>query len=422
MHKLFFKACAVFCMGIPLFFAACEPPEPKPVQLEGIYLAGGFLHTGQVKVIKPSTIPPGAEYSEISYSVTDLGTTNISIDDTGEITAGDKIGEAEITVAVISKEGISYTAVGSFRVGNGEGVLPSNIAALSLPSGSDDYFLCLDGHWTHENLKQLAEKIKSCSATTEGIYLDLSAVEGIATIAQDTFKDCKSLSGVRLPDGLTDTGYRSFYGCTNLTSVILPNSVNRIGAQSFSDCGITSIKIPEDCKYIELNAFSGCSNLTDIEIPDSVTYIGDYAFRGCSSLKSVKLPVGITRIKTDAFYECKSLTSIDIPFGVTHIEESAFSKCTNLETVNLPSSLKEIGKSAFSKCTNLDNLKLPSSLKEIGQDAFDYCTALSSINFDGTTEQWKKVKKDNISGWTGVNGGKGTKVTCSDGEITIFPF
>ena len=36
----------------------------------------------------------------------------------------------------------------------------------------------------------------------------------------------------------------------------------------------------------------------------------------------------------------------------------------------------------------------PSSIKEIGEDIFAGCNAITEIHFEGTEEEWKKIKKD----------------------------
>ena len=86
-------------------------------------------------------------------------------------------------------------------------------------------------------------------------------------------------------------------------------------------------------KYINENAFSGCTELTSITIPDSVTSIGGSAFFGCTGLTSVTIPNGVTLIGKYTFSGCTGLTSITIPNSVISIEQEAFYRCTGLNTV-----------------------------------------------------------------------------------------
>ena len=58
----------------------------------------------------------------------------------------------------------------------------------------------------------------------------------------------------------------------------------------FQNCrSLTSIEIPSGVTSIVSNAFYYCSSLTSIEIPSSVTSIGNDAFDSCSSLTSITI-------------------------------------------------------------------------------------------------------------------------------------
>lgn len=107
-------------------------------------------------------------------------------------------------------------------------------------------------------------------------------------IGDFAFKDCRSLTSLNLPSGITSIGEDAFYECSGLTNLVLPSSVTSIGN----------------------NAFSSCHGLTSITLPSSVTSIGDYAFSGCYGLTSITLPSGVTSIGKYAFSDCSSLASI----------------------------------------------------------------------------------------------------------------
>ena len=120
-----------------------------------------------------------------------------------------------------------------------------------------------------------------------------------------------SIKRVIIGDGVTTIGNVAFGECRSLTSVIIPNSVTTIGGDAFSNCSsLTSITIPNSVTTIERSAFSGCSSLTSVTIPNSVTTIGDYAFYGCSSLTSVTIPNSVKAIGEYAFKNCTSITQI----------------------------------------------------------------------------------------------------------------
>ena len=130
---------------------------------------------------------------------------------------------------------------------------------------------------------------------------------------------------VRIPDGVTEIGYRAFVDCTNLTSVQFPNGLTKIGAY----------------------AFSHCTNLTSIHFPNGLTEIGKHAFCD-TNLTSIHFPNGLTKIGTYAFVRCLGLISVEFPNGLTEIGAGAFKDCIKLISVQLPS-LTEIGADAFSQ-------------------------------------------------------------------------
>ena len=114
----------------------------------------------------------------------------------------------------------------------------------------------------------------------------------------------------------------AFSGGSDLISVTIPNSVTEIGSGAFQNCsGLTSVTIGNGVSSIGYRVFTGCSSLTSVTIPNSVTEIGVEAFHGCTSLTSVTIPNNLIEIGVEAFESCSSLTSVTIPNSVTCIGE-----------------------------------------------------------------------------------------------------
>ena len=135
--------------------------------------------------------------------------------------------------------------------------------------------------------------------------------EGVTSIGEYAFSDCRSLTSVTIPDSVTSIGEYAFYKCKSLTSVTIPDSVTLIGGAAFYECtSLTSVTIPDSVTNIGADAFSHCTSLTSVTIPDSVTSIGHDAFFLCRSLTSVTIPDSVTSIGGDAFYFCTSLTDV----------------------------------------------------------------------------------------------------------------
>ena len=131
--------------------------------------------------------------------------------------------------------------------------------------------------------------------TVRGIVEELAAVkeanvvEGIEVVGNRTFRKCKELTTVALPNTLTEIGPAVFQSCSKLANVTIPANVKTIGEGAFAECtSLTSINIPNGITRLEKDVLRN-TGLTSIEIPASVTYIGTYAFRDCESLTEVKI-------------------------------------------------------------------------------------------------------------------------------------
>ena len=71
---------------------------------------------------------------------------------------------------------------------------------------------------------------------------------------------------------------RTFDGMTNLQEVVLPKNLKKIGILSFAWCkGLREIVIPDSVRYIDKDAFYGCSMLDKkcLDIPDGCDFIKD---------------------------------------------------------------------------------------------------------------------------------------------------
>ena len=184
-----------------------------------------------------------------------------------------------------------------------------------------------------------------------------SVLKNANAIGDYAFIACNSLTGVKIPQGVTSIGEYAFYRCTSLNSITIPDSVTSIGRCTFNGCKLlTNVIIGNGVTSIGDYAFAGCTSLESITIPDSVTSIGEYAFYGCTSLDSVIIPDGVTSIGRCTFNGCKSLTSVIIGNGVTSIDYYAFYNCTSLTSITIPNTVTFIDNDAFTNCTQLKDV------------------------------------------------------------------
>ena len=284
--------------------------------------------------------------------------------------------------------------------------------------------------------------------------------DGVTSIGDCAFKDCRTLTSITIGTGVTEIGYEAFKGCTSLTSVTIPDSVTKISDNAFSGCtSLTSITIPDSVTEIGWDAFSGCTSLTSVKIGNGVTSISDNMFDGCTSLTSVTIPDSVTSIGGYAFNGCTSLTNVIIPDSVTYIGVSAFEDCTLLASVTIPDcemiidydafyntayynnesnwesgllyidnhlirakedisgnvsikqGTKTIASEAFELCTSLTNVAIPNSVTGTVYRAFINCTSLASIAIPNSVTSISEVA---FSGCTSL-----TNVTIGNGVTSI---
>jgi len=132
------------------------------------------------------------------------------------------------------------------------------------------------------------------------------------------------------------------------TEISLPNSIASISEDSFRDCShLTSIIIPESVASIARFAFSHCENLSSIVIPDSVISIGYGAFEYCCCLNEVKLSKRLISIENCVFVGCIWLTHIDLPDNLVSIGDWVFSDCVRMASITLSDSIEHIGNNMF---------------------------------------------------------------------------
>ena len=213
--------------------------------------------------------------------------------------------------------------------------------------------------------------------------------EGVKSIGNNVFEDCKNLEIVSLPDSLTRIGtqnfiyegYSPFYNCKRLKTVYVsikkkeiienrlpsikdklkvrdmeenqtsPKTINYSGNVWTDEFGVEYnkekallLKVPRDLeKYTVIEgtitignaAFSNCNNLKSVIIANSITEIGHYAFANCNSLYLFAIPQNVRKLGSGAFMGCSELTSILLPSSIV-FESDAFEGCEKLASVFVP--------------------------------------------------------------------------------------
>ncbi len=254
--------------------------------------------------------------------------------------------------------------------------------------------------------------------------------DGTKCIASSAFYECDNLTSITMPESVTTMGSGVFWKCKKLGNVVLSSNLTSIESWTFYQCDtLSNIIIPDSITLISSSAFESCKKLKTIQIGNSVATIGDKAFCECNSLTSIEIPNSVETIGSEAFWNCYSLECIDIGSGLTSISREAFYNCIELKDVYIadiaawcnisfshtsanplclaenfylsnelitqlviPETVTMITAYAFLNCRTITSVIIPSSVKIIDHDAFLYCSNLTSVYYEGTTEDWEKMK------------------------------
>lgn len=138
--------------------------------------------------------------------------------------------------------------------------------------------------------------LKKIVSRNGAVNFSISATDlsGVTVIGKYAFQSCTGLSGIEIPNSVTQIEYNALASCTRLASVILSENVTSIGNYVFQTCmALTNIVIPQSVKSMGNSVFNNCSKLKTITIKAATPpTIGTTIFQNCSALTEIKVPIG----------------------------------------------------------------------------------------------------------------------------------
>lgn len=139
----------------------------------------------------------------------------------------------------------------------------------------------------------------------------------VLKLGNSIFENCKWLTSVTLPNGLTAIGNKTFRS-TTLTHIVFPNSIEEIGEEAFAYSSVTEMVFPPSIKVIPKNVCYNCKKLKTVIIMGAVE-IGEYAFSFCDAITKLALPETVVTIKNAAFSCCHALDNVVLPVSLQSI-------------------------------------------------------------------------------------------------------
>ena len=149
-----------------------------------------------------------------------------------------------------------------------------------------------------------------------------------------TFRNCKGLQKINLPNNIRTIGEYAFQNCNQLENVTFPDSLRSIGDYAFHNCQmLTSIKFPDKLETLGENIFQNCQGIVEVDLGKGLTATGVYTFFGCTNILEVVIPDNITHIADFTFSYCSSMKSLTIGRNVKTIGSYIMQNCGSMEAV-----------------------------------------------------------------------------------------
>ena len=112
----------------------------------------------------------------------------------------------------------------------------------------------------------------------------------------------------KISDTAIDNGAFSY--CKTITSIKIKNGVRRIGHLAFDACtSLNSVKIPNTVNTMEYGSFYECTNLTELVLPQNLINIEEQIVAECTSIITITIN-NVPKIPECMFYECHQLNTV----------------------------------------------------------------------------------------------------------------
>ncbi len=171
-----------------------------------------------------------------------------------------------------------------------------------------------------------------------------------------------------------------------VNSVVIPNSIKNIKEGAFVNCSLTKITLGTGLEYVQ-DAFYGYNDIAEIHFTGTLAQwcgIDFYATVFVNNHNSGE---------TGLYINGELVTEVNIT-GVTEMGRNMFFGYSKLTSVVIGKGVKIVGYGAFRDCKNLTSILIENDIEKINKYAFWYCPAVTDFKFNGTSQEWANVDKD----------------------------
>lgn len=195
----------------------------------------------------------------------------------------------------------------------------------------------------------------------------VSLPDTIKTISKEAFYH-SAIQSIHLPKNLKQIGIMAFAG-NELKNIVIPNKTKKLGDYSFRNCKeLTEVTLPESVTKIPSGIFEGCCSLKTVNAPN-VDTVCEHAFYDCKNLKTFDF----SKLQS---LECMAFAYTNIREAIfsdrlVNLGEAIFSSCNNLQTVDMKAcKIRKIPRQCFCFCDRLKNVQLPHDITAFDNGCF----------------------------------------------------
>lgn len=348
-------------------------------------------------------------------------------------------GAVAIPERVVSS-GIAFTVTSVGRISNGlfgtGSVLSESVTSVSLPKTVEYIW---DSALYGNNLQNITVDSQNASySSVEGVLFYYSG-EYLVQYPCD-----RAGTSYTIPDGCTDVAYGAFNGIKNLKSLTIGKDVSDFGLASWGTHYEHSRNfVAGDLTYICIRLDGGKISVHEenerFVAEENALYTVDPVYKllriECvfdKSITSFELGANVFRINFSVFNSCDNLAAITVADGneylksiggiVYDIERKEILVIPNAISgdIVLSDDIDNIGTIGSGEQTaetfnrkGIISVTFGKNVTELGSYAFAYCDKLTTINYGGTYEEWREIKKAET--WCYNTGN--IRIVCSGGIV-----